>query len=87
MLTGVPPWLVISAILGVIHASLFHLLLGDRLHQLPAALGLGLAGSMGGGLLGTLIPPSVLALGETNLIATAALAWTMLLVGRLFRIC
>jgi hypothetical protein len=34
-----------------------------------------------------MIPPAVLAIGETNLIATAMSAWLALVIARLFRFC
>ena len=43
--------------------------------------------SLIGGLLGTMIPPSILAIGDTNLIATAGCAWAAMIIARLFRFC
>ena len=83
----IPPWSVLSAIVGIFHGSLFHLFFGSRLPQLPAILSFGVAGGLLGGLLGIWIPPAVLAIGDTNLIAASAGAWTALAVGRLFRFC
>jgi len=81
------PWAILAVLLGVLHAGLFHLLLGSDLRMIPRALGLAVAGSLLGGALGTVIPPAVLAIGDTNLIATSVCAWTVLGLGRLFRIC
>jgi hypothetical protein len=82
-----PPWAVLAAVLGIVHASVFYVLFGERLPQLPFALAFGLTGSVVGAFVGTIIPPAVLAIGDTNLIATAAAAWLVLLAGRLFRFC
>lgn len=83
----VPPWAALAGLVGVFHGALFHLLLGSRLGHLPRAVGFGVAGALGGGFLGTIIPPAVLAIGDTNLIATTACAWGLLGVARLFRFC
>ena len=83
----VPPWLALSALLGVGHASIFHLVLGQHIRQLPAQVAVGLAASVLGGLLGTIIPPAVLAIGDTNLIATSLCAWGGLGIARLVRFC
>jgi len=82
-----PPWAVLSALLGVMHAALFHLLFGQHVRRLPAQIALGLVASTAGGLLGTMIPPTVVAVGETNLIATTVCAWLALAIARLFRFC
>jgi hypothetical protein len=83
----VPPWVVLAALIGLLHGALFHLLLGQRLGQLPRQIALGLGAGMLGGLVGIMIPPAVLALGDTNLIATTAFAWVMLGIARIFRFC
>ena len=82
-----PPWLVLAAFLGIMHGALFHLVVGNHARQLPTALLLGSVASTVGGLVGTIIPPAVLAIGETNLIATGLAAWLALVVARLFRLC
>ncbi|MSQ23800.1 MAG: hypothetical protein EXR58_04500 [Chloroflexi bacterium] len=74
-------------LLGTIHGSLFHLAFGRRMRHLPAATAIGIGGSLLGGLIGTLIPPAVLAIGDTNLIATAIGAWAGLGIARLYRLC
>jgi hypothetical protein len=83
----VPPWVVLAALIGLLHGALFHLLLGQRLGQLPRQIALGLGAGLLGGLVGIMIPPAVLALGDTNLIATTAFAWVMLGIARIFRFC
>lgn len=87
LLAVLPPWAVLSALLGVMHGALFHLLFGDRVQKLPAEVVMALAASVAGGLVGTMIPPAILAVGDTNLIATAISAWGALSVARLFRFC
>jgi hypothetical protein len=83
----VPPWVVLAALIGLLHGALFHLLLGQRLGQLPRQITLGLGAGLLGGLVGIMIPPAVLALGDTNLIATTASAWVVLGIARIFRFC
>lgn len=87
MISLVPPWALLAGLLGVMHGSLFHILFGERLRQLPGALALGLGGGFGGAWVGTTIPPAVLAVGDTNLIATTVAAWVALGLARLFRFC
>lgn len=82
---AVPPWAALSAVLGAMHGALFHLLFGDRLVTLPTAVFLGLVASLAGGLVGTMIPPALLAIGDTNLIATAIGAWAALGAARILR--
>ena len=82
-----PPWAVLSALLGVMHGALFHLLFGSRVERLPTVVLVGLTASVTGGLIGTMIPPAILAIGDTNLIATAISAWIALGVARLLRFC
>jgi hypothetical protein len=83
----VPPWVVLAALIGLLHGALFHLLLGQRLGQLPRHITLGLAAGLLGGMVGIMIPPAVLAIGDTNLIATSAFAWIALGIARVFRFC
>ena len=81
------PWVVLAGLVGLFHGALFHLLFGSAIRQIPRAVGIAVGGSVLGGAIGTVIPPAVLAIGDTNLIATTACAWTALALARLFRIC
>jgi hypothetical protein len=83
----VPPWVVLAALIGLLHGALFHLLFGQRPGQLPKQVVLGLVGGLIGGLVGIIIPPAVLAIGDTNLMATTAIAWIALGIARVFRFC
>ena len=83
----IPPWVVLSGLLGLLYGGLFHLLFGRRIHQLPVALLIGGLASLLGGLLGSIIPPAVLEIGDTNLIAATLVAWLALGIARLFRFC
>jgi hypothetical protein len=81
------PWAVLSALIGVLHGGLFHFLLGSEVKMIPRAIALAVAGSLVGGALGTTIPPAIISIGDTNLIATSLSAWGFLALGRLFRVC
>jgi hypothetical protein len=83
----VPPWVVLAALVGVLHGALFHLVFGQRLSQLPRAAIIGLLAGLLGGAIGTMIPPAIAAIGDTNLIATTAAAWAVLGIARVFRFC
>jgi hypothetical protein len=82
-----PPWVVLAALLGLLHGAIFHLLLGQRLGHLPRQIVIGLVAGLVGGLIGIMIPPAVLAIGDTNLISTTAIAWAALGIARVFRFC
>jgi hypothetical protein len=83
----VPPWVVLAALAGLLHGALFHLLFGERLGQLPRQIAIGLLAGLAGGLIGIIIPPAVLAIGETNFIATTGCAWLALGIARIVRFC
>ena len=83
-----PPTAVLAAFAGLMHGALFHLLFGRGFRQLGLQLLIGLAGgAVGGALVGAMIPPAILAIGDTNLIATTICAWLALGIARLFRFC
>ncbi len=87
LIVYIPPWVVLAALIGLLHGALFHLLFGQRLSHLPRQITLGLVAGLFGGLVGIMIPPAMLAIGDTNLIATTASAWTALGIARVFRFC
>ena len=87
VLVFLPPWVVLAALLGIMHGALFQLLFGQRMRQLATALLFGLAGSILGGLVGTMIPPAIFMIGETNLIATTLAAWAGIGIAHLLRFC
>ena len=87
LVASVPPWAALAAFLGIMHGALFHLCFGSGFRQLGAQLVVDASASVAGGLLGTMIPPAIFAIGETNLVATALCAWLTLGIARLFRFC
>ena len=58
-----------------------------REHDREDAGRLRLIGGIFGAVVGSMIPPAVLAIGDTNLIATTICAWLVLGIARLFRFC
>jgi hypothetical protein len=69
------------------HGALFHLLFGWGFRQLGMQLVLGTLGGILGAVVGSMIPPAILAIGDTNLISTTICAWLALGIARLFRFC
>jgi hypothetical protein len=82
-----PPTVVLAAFVGLMHGALFHLLFGRGFRQLGMQLLLGTLGGILGAVAGSMIPPTILAIGDTNLIATTVCAWLVLGIARLFRFC
>jgi len=87
VLYAVPPAALLAAFVGLMHGALFHLLLGHGFRQLGIQLVLGTLGGILGAIVGSMIPPAILAIGDTNLIATTICAWLTLGIARLFRFC
>lgn len=81
----VPPWAALAAVLGTMHGAMFHLLFGGHIGRLPLAVAIALPASLVGGLVGTMIPPAIIAIGDTNLIATGLGAWIALGIARALR--
>lgn len=83
MLAILPPWLLITPLLGVIHGSLFFLVLGRRASSLPVYLVLGVAAASLAQAL-QLVPPGQppFSLGEVHLVATAVATWAVMLAIR-----
>ena len=83
----VPPWALLAALIGVMHGALFHLVAGQQVRQLPLQILVGLCAGILGGFIGTMIPPAILEIGDTNLISTSVAPWALLAIARLFRFC
>ncbi len=79
-----PPWLLITPLLGVIHGSLFFIIVGRRPSSLPVYLVLGIAAAS---LFQTLqlvspgAPP--FSLGEVQLVVTSVATWGLLMLSRI----
>ena len=87
VIAALPPTAVLAAFVGLMHGALFHLLFGRGFRQLGIQLLLGALGGIAGAIVGSMIPPTVLAIGDTNLVATTICAWLALGIARLFRFC
>jgi hypothetical protein len=84
MLALLPPWLLITPLIGVIHGSLFFIVVGRRPSSLPVYLALGVAAASLMQAL-ELVPPGAppFSLGEVNLVATSVATWVVILVSRI----
>ncbi len=84
LLTSVPPWLLLAALVGIINAAACFVLVGQRITHLPWYVVLGaLAGGLGQVFGSAVQAPSPVEIGELNLLAASAGAWVLLLVARL----
>ena len=83
-----PPWLILTALAGVISASGFFLIAGRGFRSLPTYLVLGLTMAPLCHLAGAGLPPlpAPLMIGEVDLVLVAAGTWTFLLIARLLRL-
>ena len=84
MLALLPPWLLITPLIGLIHGSLFFILAGRRPSSLPVYLALGIAAASLMQAL-QLVPPGAppFSLGEVNLVATSVATWFVILASRI----
>ena len=84
LLTLLPPWLVLTPLIGLIHGSLFFILLGRRPSSLPVYLALGVAAASLMQAL-ELFPPGAApySLGDVNLVATSVATWVVILMSRI----
>jgi hypothetical protein len=79
-----PPWLLITPLLGVIHGSLFFLIVGRRPSSLPVYLVLGIAAASLMQTLQLVTPGSPpFSLGEIQLVVTSVATWGILMVSRI----
>jgi hypothetical protein len=79
-----PPWLLITPLIGIIHGSLFFLIVGRRPSSLPVYLTIGVAAASLAQAL-QLMPPGdpPFSLGEVHLVATSVATWMVMLVSRI----
>ena len=81
---GVPPWLVLGMLLGLISGALFHLLFSAHLRRLPLYLLVATIAALLGGLLGAQLSLTPWSIGEAHLLAICGAAWSALALTRLF---
>jgi cellulose synthase/poly-beta-1,6-N-acetylglucosamine synthase-like glycosyltransferase len=84
MLALFPPWLLITPLLGVIHGSLFFIIVGRRPSSLPVYLVLGIAAASLFQML-QLVPLGAppFSLGEVQLVTTSVATWALLMASRI----
>jgi hypothetical protein len=79
----VPPWLVLAGLLGVINAAACFMLVGSHLSRLGWYIVLGVLSAALGQVVGESFDvPAAVAIGDVNVVAASAGAWSMLLVAR-----
>jgi len=84
MLAPLPPWLVLAALLGVINAAACFMLIGRRLSRLGWYAVLGMFAACLGQVVGSAIQaPQPLMIGDLNVLAASAGAWTVVVAARL----
>jgi hypothetical protein len=84
LLSAVPPWLALAAIVGVINAAACFMLVGRRVSRLGWYVGLGaLAAGLGQVFGAALAAPEPVKIGELNVLAASVAAWVIVLVARL----
>jgi hypothetical protein len=84
MLALIPPWLLITPLIGLIHGSLFFLFVGRRPSSLPVYLALGIAAASLMQALELVAPGAPpFSLGEVNLVSTSVATWVVIMVTRI----
>ncbi len=83
LLSPVPPWLVLAALLGVVNACACFLLVGRRVAHLAwyAILG-GLAAGVGQVFGAAVQAPAPIQIGELNVLVASGAAWGVVLLAR-----
>jgi hypothetical protein len=84
LLAAVPPWLVITPMIGLIHGSLLFIVVGRRPSSLPVYLALGIAAASLMQAL-ELVPAGAppFSLGEVNLVSTSVATWVVIVASRI----
>ena len=83
-LTLLPPWLVLTSLLGVINAAACFLLVGRRLSRLAWYALLGLFSASLGQVVGAaVLAPNPLSIGDVNVLAASLAACAVVLLARL----
>ena len=84
-LSLLPPWLVLTALLGVITAAACFMLVGRHLSRITWYALLGLFAASLGQVVGMAVPaPNPLAIGDVNVLAASASACGVVLLARLW---
>lgn len=84
MLTLLPPWLLITPLVGLINGSLFFVILGRKPSSLPVYVVLAVSAASAMQALQLIQPGGPpLSVGEVHLVATSLAAWVVMMVTRL----
>jgi hypothetical protein len=84
MLAPVPPWLVLSGLLGVINAAACFVLVGSHLTRLGWYVVLGVFAAGLGQAVGSAVQaPEPLKIGDVNVLSTSVGAWLVIVSARL----
>lgn len=88
LISQLPPWVVLSALAGLIAASAFYVIAGRGFRSLPIYLILGLAVAPAWQLAATGLPslPPPLMIGEVHLAGVGGGTWAVLTIARLLRL-
>ncbi len=87
VLSFLPAWLVLAALLGVINAGACFMLVGRRVSHLAWYVVIGaLAASVGQVFSLAVQAPTPLAIGELNVVVASAFAWMVLGAARVARL-
>jgi len=83
-LAPLPPWLILSGLLGIINAAACFMLIGSHLSRLAWYVVLGIfaagLGQVVGGVTGV---PEPLKIGDVNVLSTSVGAWVVIVSARL----
>jgi uncharacterized membrane protein len=83
-LAPLPPWLILSGLLGVINAAACFMLIGSHLSRLAWYVVLGVfAAGLGQVVGGAIQAPEPLKIGDVNVLATSVGAWLVIVAARL----
>ncbi|HLZ30157.1 MAG TPA: hypothetical protein VKV73_22775 [Chloroflexota bacterium] len=84
VLAPLPPWLVLAGLLGVINAAACFMLIGRAVSRLAWYALLGVFAACLGQVVGVAVQaPQPLMIGELNVLAASAGAWSVVLAARL----
>ena len=82
-----PPWLLITPLIGIIHGSLFFLIVGHRPSSLPVYLTIGVAAASLAQALQIVPPgPPPFSVGEVHLVVTSVATWAVMVATRVLGI-
>ncbi len=75
---AMPPYLLLSSLLGAVYGTLFHLWRGRRPHDLLIYFGAGILGFLLGQMLSNFIETNFFPIGPINLVEATVVSWIIL---------